>query len=154
MSRSICRSLSSNASAVPNKCPFESANTSNDSPKKQSQSLVDTPEEYAKARPFSEMPGPSALQLIVNMMLPSGKYYKKGLKDLHGLMKEEYGSVVKFPGMFGRDPLVFIYDAFDVEKVYRNEGPLPYRRGFEFFQEFRQNSRPEIFGGMGGLLQS
>lgn len=115
--------------------------------------FIDTPEEYAKARPFDEMPGPSALQLLTNMSLPWGKYYKAGLKELHGKLQKEYGDVVKFPGMFGRAPLVFLYDADQVEKVFRNEGQWPYRSGFEFFQEFRKNSRPEIFQGIGGLLQ-
>lgn len=87
------------------------------------------------------------------MLLPSGKYYKAGLNQLLEKLHHEYGDVVKFPGLFGKEPLIFLFDADQVEKVYRNEGQWPYRKGFEFFQEFREKCRPEIFQGRAGLLQ-
>lgn len=135
----------------PEKCPFEGSSTANGEVKKLK--FVDSADEFAKARPFSEMPGPSVCDLIKNTVMPSGKYYKAGLKQIHLKLQEEYGDVVKFPGMFGRETLVFLYDADSVEKVFRNEGQYPDRRSFEFIQTFREKYRPDLFKGNGGLLQ-
>lgn len=135
------------------KCTFggEKAEPDDKVPKKVS--FINTPEEYAVAKPFSQVPGPSALNMMWNMLAPGGKYRGCGLKQLQQLISSEYGKVVKFPGMFGRDPIVMLYDANEVEKVFRNEGQWPDRKSFDFFLEFRTKIRPEIFQGNGGLLQ-
>lgn len=146
-------------STVPEKCPYQGSTPP--PPVKSSETVseekklkfIDTPEEYAKATPLSEMPGPSAFELIRNTVLPSGKYYKAGLKQIHAKLHSEYGSVVKFPALFGRESLVFLYDADQVERVFRNEGQYPNRRSFDFIQQFREKYRPELFKGNGGLLQ-
>lgn len=137
--------------SAPEKCPYPTTNPPKLNTKKPS--FTDTPEEYQKARPWSEVPGPSTFKLLTNTILPGGKYYKNGLKQLQEKLQQEYGDVVKFPEMLGKKPFVFLFDADQVEKVYRNEGQYPYRKGFEFFEEFRRNSRPEIFNGMSGLTQ-
>lgn len=137
---------------VPEKCPFQGASTSPSNNEAKKVKLIDTEEEYAKARPVSEMPGPSTFELIKNMILPSGKYYKAGLKQIHQRLFSEYGNVVKFPGMFGRNPMVFLYDADQVEKVFRNEGQWPDRRGFEYMIKLRQEYYPDLYKGIGGLV--
>lgn len=143
-------------STAPEKCPFQGSTTVKSSEtvgEEKKLKFIDTPEEYARAKPLSEMPGPSAFELIRNTVLPSGKYYKAGLKQIHAKLHSEYGSVVRFPGLFGRESLVFLYDADQVERVFRNEGQYPDRRSFEFIQQFREKYRPELFKGNGGLLQ-
>lgn len=50
-------------------------------------------------------------------MMISGKYHKKPLIDMHKSMKEEYGNLVLFPGMFGRPQMAMSYNVEDVEKV-------------------------------------
>lgn len=102
---------------------------------------------------MSEMPGPSGLSFIYNTVSPKGKYYKAGLKQIHKILSAEYGDVVKFPKLFGRKSMVFLYGADQVEKVFRNEGQYPDRRAFEFIQQFREKYRPDLFKGNGGLLQ-
>lgn len=135
-------------------CPFSSTPERpvkvNDSKKNQ---FVDSPEEYQKARPFSEIPGPSALNFIWNTLIPGGKYYKEGLKGLHQKFYTEFGDICRFPGLGRNYSMVFVYDANLVEKVFRNEGQYPDRRGFEFFEEFRTKVRPDVFQGLSGLLQ-
>lgn len=142
-------SFSTQNATVPDKCPFTEANPKDNVPKV---SLIDSEEDYNKARPFSEIPGPSALQLMYHMLMPTGKYYKMGIEKLHSKMYEEYGAVAKFPGVMGRDPMVTLYDAKQVEKVFRNEGQWPERLSTRFFNDFRMNERPELFKGIGGLL--
>lgn len=136
-------------------CPFqgEGIKPGNQNETQKKLKFIDTPEEFANSRPLSEMPGPSAIKLIKESALPSGRYYQAGLKTIHERMFEDYGDVVKFPGLFGRSPMIFLYDADQVEKVFRNEGQYPDRRSFEFMQDFRVKYRPELFaGGYGGLL--
>lgn len=135
------------------KCPFQDKNiVANDTATKKA-SFICTPEEYQMAKPFSQIPGPSALNMMWNMLAPGGKYRGCGLKQLQLLISSEYGKVVKFPGIFGKEPIIMLYDADEVEKVFRNEGQWPDRKSFDFFYEFRNKIRPEIFQERGGLLQ-
>lgn len=46
------------------------------------------------------------------------------ITDLNVKLKEEFGSVVRIPGMFGGFDIVLIYEAEDHEKILRNEGKL------------------------------
>lgn len=55
--------------------------------------------------------------LFFNVMMISGKYYKKPLIDMHKLMKAEYGNLVLFPEMLGRPQLAMSYNVEDAEKV-------------------------------------
>lgn len=145
------KSVLKHSTAVQEKCPFKGEQPKDAEVKKEKP--LSPSEEFDKARSMSEMPGPSIYNLIKNTILPSGKYYKAGLKQIHQKLNQEYGSVVSFPGMFGRSPMVFVYDANDVETVFRNEGRWPDRRSFEFIQDYRKKFQPELFKNSGGLLQ-
>lgn len=150
---SSCRQLVAySTQPVAEKCPFQGENPKNEPPTKKI-SFIDSPEEYQRAKPFSEVPGPGSFNMIWNMLAPGGKYRGCGLKQLQQRISSEYGKVVKFPGMFGRDPIIMLYNADEVEKVFRNEGQWPDRKSFDFFDEFRSKIRPELFQGHGGLLQ-
>lgn len=72
--------------------------------------------------------------------------------DLQMKLHEEYGSVIRLPGMFGRRDIIFTFDPKDFEKVYRTEGIWPERRGLETFAYYRKKVRPELFKDMGGLI--
>lgn len=144
-------SVLKHSTSVQEKCPY-GGKPPKDAEVKKVKPLSPS-DELFKARPMSEMPGPSTFHLISNTILPSGKYYKAGLKQIHQKLNQEYGSVVSFPGMFGRSPMVFVYDANDVETVFRNEGRWPDRRSFEFMQEYRKKFQPALFKESGGLLQ-
>ncbi|CAO1351187.1 unnamed protein product [Diamesa serratosioi] len=128
-------------------------------------------QEWANAKPFSEVPRISTYQ-IIRRFLPGGKYYKKPLVDMHKLMKAEFGSLVIFPGMFGRPQMAMSYNVEDAEKVFlnqqltgiitltfqfkvfRNEGPQPNRRALETLVHYRKKVRPDIYGEVGGLFSS
>lgn len=139
------------STTVQEKCPFGREQPTDAEVKKEKP--LSSSEEFSKARPMSEIPGPSTFHLIKNTILPSGKYYKAGLKQMHQKLNQEYGNVVSFPGMFGRPPMVFVYDPNDVETVFRNEGRWPDRRSFEFIQDYRKKLQPDLFKDSAGLLQ-
>lgn len=67
-------------------------------------------------------------------------------------MRDEYGSILKLPGMFGNKEVVMIIDSNDFETVFRNEGIWPNRRGISTFNHYRKNIRPDVFRDMGGLI--
>ncbi|KAJ8973417.1 hypothetical protein NQ317_016700 [Molorchus minor] len=82
------------------------------------------------AKPYSEIPGPKPLPILGNTwrLLPLiGQYDVSDVARLSSLFYKEYGKIVKLSGLIGRPDLLFIYDADEIEKVYRQEGPTPFR---------------------------
>lgn len=67
-------------------------------------------------------------------------------------MWEDYGDIIRFKGMFGRRDVIMTYSPPDIEKVFRNEGQWPIRRGFDSFAYYRTHVRPDIFSETGGLV--
>lgn len=84
--------------------------------------------------------------------MPNGVYHGLSIAQLMSKLRDEYGLLVKFPGMFGRRDMIFAFEPRDFEKVYRTEGIWPLRRGLETFVHYRKQVRPELFKDMGGLL--
>lgn len=81
-----------------------------------------------------------------------GKFHKTPLLDMHQKIRNEYGSIFYFPGMLGKEGIVMSFDPNDIEKVFRQEGPWPDRRGLEILNYYRKNIRPEIYSEFGGLF--
>uniref|UniRef100_A0A182PZ56 Uncharacterized protein n=1 Tax=Anopheles epiroticus TaxID=199890 RepID=A0A182PZ56_9DIPT len=107
--------------------------------------------EWANAKPYSAIPTPSFLEMT-RMFGKNGRYANLDLVEMHARLWEDYGDIVRFPGMFGRKDIVMTYSPPDIEKVFRNEGQWPIRRGFDSFAYYRQKVRPDIFSETGGLV--
>uniref|UniRef100_A0A182Q9W0 Cytochrome P450 n=1 Tax=Anopheles farauti TaxID=69004 RepID=A0A182Q9W0_9DIPT len=107
--------------------------------------------EWATAKPYSEIPTPSFREFM-KAFGKDGRYANIDLVELHSRMWEDYGDIVRFRGMFGRNDIVMTYSPPDIEKVFRNEGQWPIRRGFDSFAYYRQKVRPDVFGETGGLV--
>lgn len=71
---------------------------------------------------------------------------------MHAALRDDYGDIVRIPGLLGRADTLITYKPCIFEKVFRTEGPFPERRGLETFIYYRKKVRPEIFGDTGGLL--
>lgn len=54
--------------------------------------------------------------------------------------------------MLGNQTLILLYDPKDFEKVFRNEGMWPIRRGMETFDAYRKKVRGDLFKNHGGLI--
>lgn len=104
------------------------------------------------------MPGGTFPQLYflkclykISYLLQIGKLNNANLPGILNFLRSEYGELVKLPGTFGKSDIIFTMDPKNFEILYRTEGPWPIRKGFETFNYYRQEMRPEIFKGMGGL---
>lgn len=81
-----------------------------------------------------------------------GKYHDLPIIHMHRAMRNDYGDLVRLPGLFGRGDTLLAYKPSIFEKIYRTESQHPKRRGLETFVYYRKKVRPDIFGDMGGLL--
>lgn len=68
------------------------------------------------------------------------------------MMREEFGSITKFPGLFGRPEIVMTFAVEDTEKLFRFEGQFPFRRTLETLDHYRKKVRPDIYDEYGSLL--
>ena len=55
-------------------------------------------------------------------------------------------------GLIGRPDLLFLYDCNEIEKVYRNEGPTPFRPSMPCLVNYKSQVRKDFFGEMGGVV--
>nr|AVL92863.1 CYP450 [Locusta migratoria] len=111
-------------------------------------------EEWLRAKPFEELPGPKPLPIIGNtwrFLLPSGDYKTTDMANMMFEMHQQYGDIAKLVGIPGRRPMVFCFNANDVEKVYRNEGPRPVRDTVQSIKYYRGVTRRDLFGDVQGV---
>lgn len=103
------------------------------------------------ARPFHDIPGPSKLQMI-RWLLPGGPLHSPDMMRLQRLIRDEFGTLAKLPGMLGKPDMIFTSDPRHFEIIYATQSNWPLRRSFGTFVHFCKKVRPEVFKGMLGLL--
>ena len=108
---------------------------------------------FEDAKPFSQVPTLSPFQLG-RSFLPGGRFYKASFTDLVSLMNKEFGQIFLMPGIFGKDPILLIFDPVDFETLLRTEGIWPNRKNSETLEHYRLKVRPDIYGEFGGLFNS
>lgn len=111
--------------------------------------------EFPLAKPYSAIPGPKPIPVLGNTwrLLPIiGQYDISDLAKLSGLFYKEYGKVVKLSGLVGRPDLLFVYDADEIEKIYRGEGPTPFRPSMPCLVKYKSDVRKHFFGELPGVV--
>lgn len=111
-----------------------------------------TAEEYENAKPFKDIPGPSLFKFISDMAFPWSPYFRKDNLDMFKGLQKEYGNLVKMPTLMGKRSIYILFDAKEVEVIFRNEGPTPFRMTLEITDRFKKQ-RPDLFGEISGLIQ-
>ncbi|CAH0560856.1 unnamed protein product [Brassicogethes aeneus] len=112
-------------------------------------------EQFENAKPYSEIPGPKALPIIGNtwrLMPLIGQYDISDVAKLSQLFHEEYGKMCKLSGLVGRPDLLFVYDADEIEKIYRQEGPTPFRPSMPCLVKYKSQVRKKFFGDLPGVV--
>ncbi|XP_029727599.1 probable cytochrome P450 12a4, mitochondrial [Aedes albopictus] len=107
--------------------------------------------EWDSALPYEKIPRMTLRQTLKNFA-PGGRYHNASAPEIHRLCQQDFGDLVRFPGILGRKDTVMTFLPDDFEKVFRTEGPWPNRRGLATFVHYRKEVRPDVFKGLGGLV--
>ncbi|EAT41552.1 AAEL006827-PA [Aedes aegypti] len=107
--------------------------------------------EWDKALPYSKIPAPSVFKMLKNFG-PGGRQYNAGLPEVYRFFRDNYGDLVRMPGLFGKRDMLLSFHPDDYETLFRNEGQWPLRRGLDTFGYYRMHVRPDVFKGKGGLV--
>ncbi|KAJ8968329.1 hypothetical protein NQ317_004080 [Molorchus minor] len=113
------------------------------------------PDGWDNALPYESIPGPKPLPLVGNMFrfLPHlGEYYDVPQQDFYKIIRRKYGDIITLKGIFGRKPIVYLFNTSDMENFLRNSGSFPIRNGMESFAYYRTKMRQDVFNGVGGVL--
>ncbi|XP_046748006.1 probable cytochrome P450 301a1, mitochondrial [Diprion similis] len=107
------------------------------------------------ALPYETIPGPKPLPILGNTwrLLPViGQYKISDVAKISELFHQHYGKIVRLTGLIGRPDLLFVYDADEIEKVYRHEGPTPFRPSMPCLVHYKGTVRKEFFGDLPGVV--
>ena len=67
-------------------------------------------------------------------------------------LHQQYGNIVKIEKILGRPDMVFLFDADEIERVFRNEDAMPYRPSMPSLNYYKHVLRKDFFGDMGGVI--
>lgn len=105
--------------------------------------------------PYDSIPGPKPLPILGNTwrLLPViGQYKVSDVAKISELFHLHYGKIVRLTGLIGRPDLLFVYDADEIEKIYRHEGPTPFRPSMPCLVHYKGSVRKEFFGELPGVV--
>lgn len=106
-------------------------------------------------KPYDEVPGPRPIPILGNAwrLLPLiGQYQISDVAKISQMFYDEYGKIVRLGGLMGRPDLLFVYDADEIEKVYRQEGPTPFRPAMPCLVRYKSVVRKDFFGELPGVV--
>lgn len=106
-------------------------------------------------KPYDEVPGPRSIPILGNAwrLLPLiGQYQISDVAKISQIFYDEYGKIVRLSGLIGRPDLLFVYDADEIEKVYRQEGPTPFRPSMPCLVHYKSVVRKDFFGELPGVV--
>uniref|UniRef100_A0A336MYW7 CSON008667 protein n=1 Tax=Culicoides sonorensis TaxID=179676 RepID=A0A336MYW7_CULSO len=81
-----------------------------------------------------------------------GQYKISDIAEMSYLLYRDFGRIVRVGGLIGRPDLLFVYDLDETEKVYRNEGPTPFRPSMPSLVKYKSVLRKDFFGELGGVV--
>lgn len=59
---------------------------------------------------------------------------------------------MKIEKILGRPDMIFLYDANQIERVFRSEDTLPFRPSMPSLNYYKHVLRKDFFGDMGGVI--
>lgn len=69
-------------------------------------------------------------------------------KRLH----ERYGDIVKIENLLGRPDMVFVYDANEIERIFRQEDKMPHRPSMPSLNYYKHVLRKQFFEEDAGII--
>lgn len=107
------------------------------------------------AKPYEDIPGPKPIPILGNTwrLFPViGQYTISDTARISQLFYQHYGKITRLTGLIGRPDLLFVYDADEIERVYRQEGPTPFRPSMPCLVKYKAEVRGEFFGDLPGVV--
>nr|CAI5822493.1 unnamed protein product [Callosobruchus analis] len=117
--------------------------------------LIQEDDTIQHIKPYSDIPGPRAIPILGNtwrVMPLIGQYDISDTAKVSFDLHKEYGKIVKLSNLVGRPDLLFLYDADEIEKVYRQESITPYRPSMPCLVKYKGDVRKDFFGNVGGVV--
>nr|UEN71162.1 cytochrome P450 4AV17 [Meteorus pulchricornis] len=134
----VIRYSSNQAINTPKKCPMYTES-----------------ETKVRIKSYDEVPGPKPLPILGNTwrMFPIiGQYDVGDVAKISQIFYDTYGEITRLTGLIGRPDLLFVYDADEIERMYRQEGPTPFRPSMPCLVYYKGVVRKEFFGELGGVV--
>ncbi|XP_038218945.1 probable cytochrome P450 49a1 [Zerene cesonia] len=100
-------------------------------------------------RSWEEVPGPKPLPLLGNTwrFIPYiGGYSVEHVDKVCMSLRQQYGKCVKMAGLLGRPDMLFVFDASEVERVFRGEDSAPHRPSMPSLNYYKHKLRKDFFG--------
>ncbi|XP_057340783.1 probable cytochrome P450 49a1 [Microplitis mediator] len=124
---------------------------------KYSSAVIDnlTTEELNLVRPYGEIPGPKPIPLLGNTwrFIPYiGDFKIKEIDKVSKRLFKEYGDIVKIEGLMGRPDMVFLYDADEIHKIFRQEEIMPHRPSMPSLNYYKHVLRKNFFKNNPGVI--
>nr|XP_003703365.1 PREDICTED: probable cytochrome P450 49a1 [Megachile rotundata] len=112
-------------------------------------------QDWSHCRPYSEIPGPRPIPFFGNTwrFIPFiGDFKIQAVDQVSKRLYEEYGDIVKIEGLLGRPDMVFIYDANEIERIFRQEEKMPYRPSMPSLNYYKHVLKKEFFNENAGVI--
>uniref|UniRef100_A0A2H1W5Q2 SFRICE024575.2 n=1 Tax=Spodoptera frugiperda TaxID=7108 RepID=A0A2H1W5Q2_SPOFR len=125
-------------------CPFSKRQRSQIAPTAELSEEI-----FSNAKPYSEVPGPRPIPILGNTwrMVPIiGQFDISEFAKVTQHFLDTYGRIVRLGGLIGRPDLLFVYDADEIERMYRREGPTPFRPAMPCLVKYKSEVRKDFFG--------
>ncbi|XP_050552001.1 probable cytochrome P450 301a1, mitochondrial [Spodoptera frugiperda] len=131
-------------------CPFSKRQRSQIAPTAELSEEI-----FSNAKPYSEVPGPRPIPILGNTwrMVPIiGQFDISEFAKVTQHFLDTYGRIVRLGGLIGRPDLLFVYDADEIERMYRREGPTPFRPAMPCLVKYKSEVRKDFFGELPGVV--
>ncbi|XP_072746303.1 probable cytochrome P450 49a1 isoform X1 [Anoplolepis gracilipes] len=112
-------------------------------------------QELLSHRPYSDIPGPKPIPLLGNTwrFLPFlGDFDIRAVDKLSRKLHDQYGDIVKIEGLLGRPDMVFVYDADEIERIFRREEKMPHRPSMPSLDYYKHVLRKDFFQDNPGVI--
>ncbi|XP_012223918.2 probable cytochrome P450 49a1 [Linepithema humile] len=112
-------------------------------------------QETLRHRSYSAIPGPKPMPLLGNTwrFLPYlGNFDIQTIDKLSRKLHAQYGDIVKIEGLLGRPDMVFVYDANEIERIFRREEKMPHRPSMPSLDYYKHVLRKDFFQDNPGVI--
>ncbi|XP_051169311.1 probable cytochrome P450 49a1 [Leptopilina boulardi] len=112
-------------------------------------------QDLSHIRPYTEMPGPKPIPILGNTwrFLPYiGDYNIAEVDKVSKRLHQQYGDVVKMEGLLNRPDMVFVYDANEIERLFRQEEKMPFRPSMPSLHYYKHVMRKDYFQDTPGVI--